>query len=197
MSNYNTEKDIFGFIYLIMNSVNRKKYVGLTTRSVELRFEEHCVQDSYIGRAIRKHGRDNFSVHIIDTAQSKVELVSKEEKWVYYYDSFGKEGYNLTNGGDGRVSKTKAEPLSDSEVRFLEFVDISIKKEGSKVATIKETLLTFVKMYLIARYKEDKEQAGTYIKSLNGLNRLMLGVVLLNVSEESKVKVPDGLIELI
>lgn len=56
--------DVFGYygvVYMIINLCNDKRYIGITTRTIEERFEEHCKADSYIGRAIRKYGRENFS----------------------------------------------------------------------------------------------------------------------------------------
>jgi hypothetical protein len=35
-----------GSIYLITNKINDKKYVGLTTRSIEIRWKEHCRHSS-------------------------------------------------------------------------------------------------------------------------------------------------------
>ena len=64
---------IYGRIYCIENKINHKKYIGLTTRSIEERFSEHCKADTVIGEAIRKYGVDNFMCYEVDNAQSKNE----------------------------------------------------------------------------------------------------------------------------
>ncbi len=44
----------YGSVYCIENIVNGKKYIGITTRSLQKRFKEHCKAESVIGKAITK-----------------------------------------------------------------------------------------------------------------------------------------------
>ena len=64
------------------------------------RFKQHTKADSYIGKAIRKHGIEHFRIEVIDIAETKEEVMRKEIYWIDYYDSY-KNGYNLTIGGEG------------------------------------------------------------------------------------------------
>ena len=52
---------IYGVVYLILNMLNGKKYVGQTTKTVEERFRQHkrC-KKGLIGKAIRKYGKEKF-----------------------------------------------------------------------------------------------------------------------------------------
>jgi group I intron endonuclease len=90
-------------IYKVTNLVNNKVYIGQTSRGFEVRKKEHLrhINDSiYFHSALKKYGVDNFIWEVIDDALTQDELNCKEIKWIEYYNSFGKNGYNLTKGGD-------------------------------------------------------------------------------------------------
>ena len=97
-----------GYIYLITNNINGKKYVGKTELSVKKRWKQH-IKDSKrekceirpLYRAIRKYGENNFSICEIDTGHGN-ELSNKEQYWIQYYNTY-EDGYNATLGGDGKV----------------------------------------------------------------------------------------------
>jgi group I intron endonuclease len=64
-----------GKIYKITNKLNGKIYVGQTIKSLEDRFQKHCcgtsAKDKYhfnmaIKKAIRKYGKDNFTIELIE-----------------------------------------------------------------------------------------------------------------------------------
>lgn len=70
-------------IYLITNKINDKRYVGLTTQTMEERWKQHKYDalhgNNYpIHKAMRKYGIENFRIEIIDTATSIEELKRKE-----------------------------------------------------------------------------------------------------------------------
>ena len=73
----------FGVIYLLIDGTNDKEYVGQTTQTVEERFKEHkrC-KTSNIGRAIRKHGAENFSTAILKVCESQEELNCWERHFI-------------------------------------------------------------------------------------------------------------------
>ena len=107
------------WIYKITNIQNNKVYIGQSIRPIEQRFKRHINDalnnklDTHFARAIRKYGKENFSLEIIDTAQSQDELNKKERYWIQYYNSV-EEGYNETDaiskcGGNTYQSKTEEE----------------------------------------------------------------------------------------
>ena len=67
-------------IYKITNLINGKKYIGQTVNSVEKRFNDHSNpnNDCYLGRAIRKYGKENFKVELVCKANSLKELNERE-----------------------------------------------------------------------------------------------------------------------
>jgi group I intron endonuclease len=91
------------YIYQITNKITTDTYIGKTVQMVEDRFYSHKYNASktksqtYLYRAMRKYGIDNFEVSIVDTALSLEELNQKEIEYIAKL----KPKYNMTNGGDG------------------------------------------------------------------------------------------------
>ena len=93
-----------GFIYLITNNVNNKKYVGQTIGSIQERWNQHlrATRDKgsrHLYDAIKKYGYQSFSIQKIEEVLNE-QLNERECFWISYYDSF-KNGYNMTSGGEG------------------------------------------------------------------------------------------------
>lgn len=90
-------------IYKITNKIDNKIYIGQTTRSMRVRWYEHCSKKENckrLNRAINKHGKENFTIEQIDSAQTIEELNEKEIHWITYYKSNDKKlGYNIELGG--------------------------------------------------------------------------------------------------
>ena len=76
------------YIYKITNNLNNKVYIGQTIRPVEDRWKRHIndalnnVLDTHFARAIRYYKPENFSLTIIDTADTQDELNQKEQYWI-------------------------------------------------------------------------------------------------------------------
>lgn len=102
----------FGRIYIIRNTVNTKVYVGQTTVSIKLRFQNHLSaarngKDYIIGKAIRKYGEDKFYIELLEEC-SEEELNEKEIYWISYFNSANSRfGYNMSIGGN--VTRTTIE----------------------------------------------------------------------------------------
>lgn len=105
-------------IYLITNLVNSKRYVGLTTNTLDKRWRAHCYQSAnrmMIDRSIRKYGKENFKIEQIDVCHSIDELNEKEKYWAYKLDTFYPIGYNLKAGsGLGAMSDETKNKISNS-----------------------------------------------------------------------------------
>ena len=93
-----------GFIYKITNTINGKFYIGQTIQNVKERFYQHCatkcskaVSNMAIHRAIKKYGKSNFTVEVIEEIDS-ANLNDRERYWIKYYNSYN-NGYNSTKGG--------------------------------------------------------------------------------------------------
>ncbi len=112
------------YIYSATNKINGKRYIGKTKFDPPThRWNQHLAAakkgpkdnkrfQPYFHRAIRKHGRDNFSFDIIHTFDdNEVDAWMQAEKdYIKKYRSNERDhGYNLTDGGDG-VPGWKASP---------------------------------------------------------------------------------------
>ena len=100
-------------IYKATNKVNNKSYIGQTIYTIENRKLNHITKSNgysklAIHRAIRKYGEENFEWEVIDdTAKNVDELNLLEQKYIKEYDTFGKGGYNMTEGGWNATHSTE------------------------------------------------------------------------------------------
>lgn len=104
-----------GIIYIIINLINGKVYIGKTKKhygeakhSVEDRFRMHLwgaksgtSKCHHLANAIRKHGEENFVVKTILECPLD-EIDANEIKFIAEYDSANRKvGYNIALGGKG------------------------------------------------------------------------------------------------
>lgn len=84
-------------IYIITNKIDGKCYIGKTSQSLDKRWYQHCKNakyghDTYLYRAIRKYGVDNFVYEYLADGLDEEEVILIEKH---------KPEYNMTKGGDG------------------------------------------------------------------------------------------------
>lgn len=92
-----------GKVYKVKNSNNGKIYIGVTTKTVEDRKQDHEQKAqkgirSYFQEAIATYGPEAFTWEQIDTANDTNELADKERQYILKYNSLEK-GYNSDSGG--------------------------------------------------------------------------------------------------
>lgn len=94
-------------IYLAINQINEKLYVGFTGTTLKERFYFHNWDakhgsKQYFHNAIRKYGINLFSVSVLATSETLEEAEQKEIFWIKYFRSNDRKiGYNMTSGGTG------------------------------------------------------------------------------------------------
>ena len=105
-----------GALYML-TFPNGKSYIGITTWSVPERFAEHCARarrakGGYaVHSALRKHGSENVEVKTLVVANDRDFLGSLEINAIKAFGTLSPNGYNLTEGGEGRFD------LSDESKR--------------------------------------------------------------------------------
>lgn len=111
-------------VYMHVNKLNNKRYVGITSKEVSKRYGKdgkNYKQCIYFYHAINKYGWDNFYHYILYKNLTEQEAKEKERYLIAFYNSNNKNnGYNLTIGGDGTIDTTGriGELISINESKF-------------------------------------------------------------------------------
>ena len=115
-------------VYLATNLINKKQYVGYTSKSLSDRIKVHFAkaksktQKHYFYLfpiAIRKYGCDNFEFTILKTCKNSKEAQQYEKHYIQKLNTIAPNGYNLTEGGNGGVPSNKTkEKISKSVKKY-------------------------------------------------------------------------------
>lgn len=130
-----------GEIYVITNKINEKKYVGQTSYTTKIRWQQH-VQDIWrydypLYRALRKYGVENFEIECLEECRNE-ELNTREIYYIEKYDAYT-SGYNCTLGGEGRKIEFDKE-----EVIRLWTLGYSISHVSNTVGIYPEAIRLFL-----------------------------------------------------
>lgn len=89
-------------VYRAVNSINGKRYIGMTTKGLAARRSGHlsdarCGSNTRFSRAIRKYGGDNFCFSIVEVCPNRENAFHLER------DIIAREApeYNIAAGGQG------------------------------------------------------------------------------------------------
>lgn len=95
-----------GYIYQIKNKINGKLYIGQTAQEdVKMRWKSHinAIKSNkgcpLLRIAINKYGLENFEFKVIIICFDE-DLYSYEKEYIKRYNTFGKDGYNASAGGE-------------------------------------------------------------------------------------------------
>lgn len=98
---YEEAHKYFGYVYVTINKINSKKYIGISYKK-RGSTKGYLGSGTYLKSALSKYGRSNFKKYIIDTAGSKYYLLHLELLYIRYY--FGENcatssnWYNINDG---------------------------------------------------------------------------------------------------
>ena len=101
---------MYGYIYLIVNNINGKTYVG--KRKL---YNKNWNEDGYMGsghhlkNSQNKYGIENFEKFLITWTYSEEDACEKEKFWIAEYRRRGKAEYNVADGGQGGLIGTWTE----------------------------------------------------------------------------------------
>lgn len=140
-----------GYIYLITNKINGKRYVGQTQQmDIERRWRAHrCMSPTSIGRyllsAYRKHGMTNFKFQIICVCFNE-DCDKYEEEYINKFNTLAPNGYNILCRGNSvpisnetrhLISKRVKESMTDERRKA-----ISIIHKGKKISEQQKRVLS-------------------------------------------------------
>jgi len=102
-------------IYKVTNKINNKIYIGFDSQwpkrmiSHFYKFRSNKAKHSALHLAIKKYGWDNFKWEVIYQSKEKDHTLKEMEPlFIKEFQSF-KNGYNLTEGGEGTFGKKQSE----------------------------------------------------------------------------------------
>lgn len=128
------------FVYKIINSLNKKSYIGITN-DIKERFKYHKTRynktskkeylEKPLYKAFRKYGIENFKFIILYSNLSIKEAKEKEIEMILKFKTLTHEnGYNITNGGDWRSNC--GENNNTTKLTEEEVIDIRTKIENGE-----------------------------------------------------------------
>jgi len=83
---------------------NGKSYIGITSKTAQQRFKEHCCQSKNKNpcqSAIKKYGKENVKLTVLSTVDNWELLCLAEIEAIEKFNTFKPNGYNITKGGEG------------------------------------------------------------------------------------------------
>lgn len=95
----------YGYLYKTINKHNGKFYIGKHKGIFDVSYYGSGI---VLKNAIKKYGKGNFCVQLIDYAKTKEELNEMEKKCIFHYrKKYSREKlYNMSDGGDGGATMT-------------------------------------------------------------------------------------------
>lgn len=173
-------------IYLIYCEITNKYYIGRTKQTIQKRWRGHIQEcryaaktTNYFKNAIRKHGKENFTLYELDTVETLKESKEKETLYILLYRSFDREiGYNGTYGGEGEIAteETRKKISLSQKIRFengdvpgnyrYDLVDEEIVKEYETCLNFKQvglklgTSATQIRKRYLRVKPEEKDKKG-------------------------------------
>ncbi len=112
---------VSGVIYVHINKLNGRAYVGQTWQEVDRRWRK--TSKTYLSyrttevffKALQKYGWENFESIILCSCRNQEDMNHMEEYFIKFYNSLAPNGYNLRALCDGREKHTESSRLKMSE----------------------------------------------------------------------------------
>lgn len=91
-----------GYVYLITNTINGKKYIGVSMKCDKKSINNYFGSGTVIKEAIKKYGKENFKKEILKEFNSEIEAREYERQLITDLNAIDSpEYYNLVGGGHG------------------------------------------------------------------------------------------------
>jgi hypothetical protein len=126
-------------LYKISFKTTDKCYIGITSKTAEIRFKEHCNAKSLISKAIKKYGAESTILTVIGECNDWELLCLSEIEAIEKYNTKNPNGYNLTDGGDGVLGLMKTEEQNNAQsIRVKKHFEDNPEKALQISDTLKE-----------------------------------------------------------
>lgn len=90
---------MYGYIYLIINKLDGRTYVGKRKSSKEWLEDKYMSSGCHLKNSQKKYGIENFEKFLIEYTYSEEDACKKEIFWINEYRKRGKAEYNYDDGG--------------------------------------------------------------------------------------------------
>lgn len=151
---------MYGYVYLTVNLINGKKYIGQHKGEFT---KDYLGSGKLIKRAIKKYGKENFVVSILEYADSKEKLNELEIDYIARLKKSGEENYNLAKGGncigsiydymtDEEIEKRKQKISNSLKGKKQEYSEEEMDKRRKRA--IMRNKSDFMKEVCVKRNKE-------------------------------------------
>ena len=132
---------MIGNLYIIVNKINGKCYIGKTYKDIQERFKEHIRESKKercknrpLYRAFNKYGIENFYIMSIGLFKDGL-LEEKEVEYIKFLGTY-KDGYNATLGGDSKRYLTFTEQEIIDEYNKCKNANFISKKFSCDLKTV-------------------------------------------------------------
>ena len=151
---------MYGYIYITVNLINGKKYIGQHKGTFD---SNYLGSGKLIRRAIKKYGKDNFVVSILEYAPTKEKLNELEIDYIDKLKKNGVENYNLAKGGNcigsiydymtpEQIEKHKEKISKTPKNRKIEYNEEELEKRRKRAIERNKSL--FMKKICVKRNKD-------------------------------------------
>jgi group I intron endonuclease len=148
------------YIYKTTNCINGKVYIG---KSEKLFNKNYYGSGILLEKAIKKYGKSNFKIEVLEELFTIDELNEREKYWIEYYSG---NSYNLAEGGTGGWT-TKHYSSEQKEV----YSKLLSSKRIGRTHTI-ETIEKLKKMHAGKKFGDSKKVSETIKKMWNDPNSI-------------------------
>ena len=101
---------MYGFIYLTINLVNGRMYIGQKKYDKAGKWKHYLGSGKAIKNAFKKYGKKNFVKIILENCKTRAELSDAERRYIKEFDCINDPlFYNIAEGGEGGNESLNAE----------------------------------------------------------------------------------------
>lgn len=180
-----------GIIYIAINKINGKSYVGKTEKTLKQRISAHCCRVRFGSKyafhnAIRKYGIESFEWKILLSNISSENIDTFEIEEIKKHNCIIPNGYNISNGGGG------GDTISNHPRKEEILGKMRIANLGKKLSTETKERMSVSRLGNQNKkgYKETEETRRKKSQATKGRVSPLIGT---HIDEKTKMKISNAM----